>query len=107
MSEARPHCQIPHDCRAKGRKHCLSCARKLDWANPEIRARKLADIDRCMQTPESITVRVAARRRCTARRYVLAAGLPLFRRTVDRARALLDAGEPRELIAASLRTEAR
>lgn len=103
---ARPHCAQPSACHSKSLKHCLSCARRIDWANPDIRARKLADMA-VMFTPASREVASASKRRRTARKAVKAAGLPLLRRIVDRAQELRGLGQPPELVVLHLLEEAR
>lgn len=102
----RPNCIAPKDCRSKSLKHCLSCARRCDWADPEIRARKLADMA-VMFTPAAREVASASKRRRTARKAVKAAGLPLLRRIVDRAQELRGLGQPPELVVLQLLEEAR
>ncbi len=116
----RPNCTRPAACAAKGAGHCRSChmkayasslagdaARKAAWADPEVRARMSAASKAALADPEVRARMSDSQRRAAAKRAVQQAGLPLFRKTVDRARDLLDLGDCIEVVADALLQEAR
>ena len=85
----------------------MSAASKAAWADPEVRARMSAASKAARADPEVRARMSASQRRAAAKRAVQMAHLPMFRKTVDRARELLDQGEVLEVVADALIQEAR
>ena len=102
MSEATKRALADPEVRAR-----MSEARKRAWADPEVRARISEARKRAWADPEVRARMSAASKRALARRAVVAAGLHLWRVTVDRAAALLAAGESMEVVIDALQQEAR
>ena len=74
-------------------------------SDSEKRARRVAAMQRVGASPAFREKMRVAARRSWARRVVIAAGLPLFKRFVDRAVDLLEAGESTAVAADALRNE--
>ncbi|HEV2365190.1 MAG TPA: hypothetical protein VGS12_13445 [Caulobacteraceae bacterium] len=85
----------------------MSAATKAALADPAVRARMSAARKAVLADPAVRAKMSAARKRDWARRCVRAAGLVPWRATVDRAAALLAAGDPVEVVVDALRQEAR